>query len=130
MILTVEFFPDSVLVSWAAARVFKGKTGLLIAIGCKVYCYNDPRGATGWSKKNLSPIAFVRDMRNLKHAGGSISVYVNELGRSGFLSDCNLVGDYPDFSEFYRITYGKPWVDIQTFKIPTRVWAGRHLVGW
>lgn len=128
MITIVEFFPESVLVSWAAVRRFvDGSDGLLIALGRKVYCYNDPEGEKGWGK---SPYVFVKEMRNLKSDGASIGAYVNELGKAGFLSDWSLLGDYSDFSEFYKTTYGKPWVEINVSKIPTRVWAGRHLVGW
>ncbi|WP_297500586.1 hypothetical protein [Ferrovum sp.] len=136
MITIVEFFPGSDTVSWAAERrLFDEESELieselLIAFGCKVYRYTDPGGETGWAKIKGSPFVCVKEMRNLKQAGASVGAYINGLRKDGLLSKWGLIGDYSDFSEFYRMTYGKPWVESQTFQIPTRVWAGRHLVGW
>jgi hypothetical protein len=135
MITIVEFFPESASVSWAAARrVIDGESELLVAFDCNVYCYNDPGGTKGWTQRELSPFAFVKEMRKLKQAGGSVGAYLNELKKLGILSKSNLIGEYPDFSEFHRTTYGEPWVEsqaeIKVSQIPIRVWAGRHLVGW
>jgi hypothetical protein len=130
MITIVECFPGSASVSWAAARRrIDGDSELLVAFARNVYCYNDPGGVKGWTQNKVSPFAFMKEMRKLKQAGGSVGIFLNELKKIGILSKCNLIGEYPDFSEFYMRIYGKPWVEINVSKIPTRVWAGR-LVGW